>query len=151
MEKPMMYNTISYLLVQISKEHRNKGNQLLAKHDLHAGQELFLKHVLCRQGITLAELTENLEVTPATVTRMAERLEKKGFICKTRCSSDQRQIRVYLTDKGQNAATEIMEHYWNQLENQMVENLSIEEKILLKRLLMQVLDNICTGGKQLAG
>ena len=77
MNKPMMCSTISHLLVQICKVHRNKGNQMLAAYNLHAGQEHFLAQLLCGGQMTMNELTENLDVTPATVTRMAERLEKK--------------------------------------------------------------------------
>ena len=137
-----MCSTISHLLVQISKAHRNKGNQMLACYDLHAGQEIFLQQVLCRQGITMNELTDNMEVTPATVTRMAERLEKKGFLNKEKCATDQRVVQVYLTDKGEEAAKHITEQTWNKLENQIVKNLSMEERMLLKRLLMQVLENL---------
>src|SRR3954467_12609568 len=113
MNKPLMCSTISHLLVQISKAHRNKGNQMLACYDLHAGQEIFLQQVLCRQGITMNELTDNMEVTPATVTRMAERLEKKGFLNKEKCSTDQRVVQVYLTEKGEEAAKHITEQTWN--------------------------------------
>lgn len=137
-----MCSTISHLLVQISKAHRNKGNQMLACYDLHAGQEIFLQQVLCRQGITMNELTDNMEVTPATVTRMAERLEKKEFVRKEKSATDQRVVQVFLTEKGEEAAKHITEQTWNRLEQQIVKNLSTEERMLLKRLLMQVLENL---------
>ncbi|QHS63420.1 MarR family winged helix-turn-helix transcriptional regulator [Chitinophaga agri] len=142
MNRPLMCSTISHLLQQISKVHRNKGNQLLAAYNLHAGQEQFLATVLCGGAMTMNELTENLEVTPATVTRMAERLEKNGFLNKEKCCNDQRVVRVSLTEKGTEAATQIIDTTWNKLEQQMVRNMSMEEKILLRRLLMQVLENI---------
>lgn len=115
---------------------------MLACYQLHAGQEIFLQQVLQRKGITLNELTENMEVAPATVTRMAERLEKNGFLKKEKCTFDQRVVQVYLTEKGEDAATQITEKAWNLLEQQIVKNLSLEERMLLKRLLMQVLENL---------
>ncbi|PWV46183.1 MarR family winged helix-turn-helix transcriptional regulator [Chitinophaga sp. S165] len=142
MNRPMMCSTISHLLVQICKVHRNKGNQMLAAYNLHAGQEHFLAQVLCGGAMTMNELTENLDVTPATVTRMAERLEKNGFLTKEKCCSDQRVVRVKLTEKGTEAATKIIDTTWNKLEQQIVKNMSTEEKVLLRRLLMQVLENI---------
>ncbi|ACU60260.1 MarR family winged helix-turn-helix transcriptional regulator [Chitinophaga pinensis] len=142
MNRPMMCSTISHLLTQICKVHRNKGNQMLAAHQLHAGQEHFLAQLLCGGPMTMNELTENLEVTPATVTRTAERLEKNGFLTKEKCNNDQRVVRVSLTDKGKEAATDIIDTTWNKLEQQMVKNMSTEEKVLLRRLLMQVLENI---------
>jgi DNA-binding MarR family transcriptional regulator len=137
-----MCSTISHLLVQISKAHRNKGNQMLSCYNLHAGQEIFLQQVLCQPGITMNELTNDMEVTPATVTRMAERLEKKGFLRKEKHTTDQRVVQVYLTDQGEEAARHITEQTWNRLEQQTVKNLSTEERMLLKRLLMQVLENL---------
>ncbi|WP_089778082.1 MarR family winged helix-turn-helix transcriptional regulator [Chitinophaga sp. YR573] len=142
MNKPLMCSTISHLLVQISKAHRNKGNQMLSCYNLHAGQEIFLQQVLCRQGITMNELTNNMEVTPATVTRMAERLEKKGFLRREKSTNDQRVVQVFLTELGEEAAKYITEQTWNKLEQQTVKNLSMEERMLLKRLLMQVLENL---------
>jgi DNA-binding MarR family transcriptional regulator len=137
-----MCSSIGHLLTQICKMHRQKGNQMLAGYNLHAGQELFLQEVMCRGTMTMNELTDNLEVTPATVTRMAERLEKNGFLTKEKCCNDQRVVRVSLTEKGQEAASDIIETTWNKLEQQIVKNMSTEEKLLLKRLLMQVMDNL---------
>lgn len=137
-----MCSSLGYLLMQICKVHRQKGNQMLAAYNLHAGQELFLQEVLCRGAMTMNELTDNLEVAPATVTRMAERLEKNGFLVKEKCCTDQRVVRVSLTEKGQEAASHITEVTWNKLEEQIAKNMSTEEKVLLKRLLMQVLENL---------
>ena len=115
---------------------------MLAAYNLHAGQEQFLQEVMCNGAMTMNELKDNLEVTPATVTRMAERLEKNGFLTKEKCCTDQRVVRVSLTDKGKEATSQIIDTTWNKLEQQMSKNMSMEEKILLKRLLMQVLDNL---------
>ncbi|ASZ13935.1 MarR family transcriptional regulator [Chitinophaga pendula] len=141
MKKMPMCNTISYLMVQICKAHRNKANELLGMHELHAGQELMLEHVSQQEGITLNELTTEMGVSAVTTTRMVGRLEKNGFLEKVKCSEDQRAIRVYLTDKGKETACEIAKRTWGELEEQMTANLSTEEKVLLKRLLMQVLEN----------
>jgi DNA-binding MarR family transcriptional regulator len=51
-------------------------------------------------------------------------------------------VQVFLTDQGEEAAKYITEQTWNKLEQQTVKNLSMEERMLLKRLLMQVLENL---------
>lgn len=136
-----MCNTISYLMVQICKAHRNKANELLGMHELHAGQELMLEHISQQEGITLNELTTEMGVSAVTTTRMVGRLEKNGFLEKVKCCEDQRAIRVFLTDKGKETACATAKRTWGELEEQMTANLSTEEKVLLKRLLMQVLEN----------
>jgi len=142
MDKLPVTDTVSYLLSRIGKAHRNRANALLASLDLHAGQELLLQHICKCEGVTLNELTGNMCVSAVTVTRMVERLEKNGFLKKERCMADQRSVRVYLTDKGKLAVESITERMWEELEKETVANLNIEERILLKRLLMQVLNNL---------
>ncbi|KAA2239545.1 MarR family transcriptional regulator [Chitinophaga agrisoli] len=142
MNKTPVMDTVSYLLSRIAKAHRNKANALLASLDLHAGQELLLQQICKQEGVTLNELTCDMCVSAVTVTRMVERLEKNGFLKKERCMADQRSVRVYLTEKGKQAVESITEKMWEELEKETVANFSIEERILLKRLLMQVLRNL---------
>ena len=71
-----------------------------------------------------------------------ERLEKNGFLKKERCTADQRSVRVYLTEKGKSAVESITEKMWEELEKETVANMSTEERVLLKRLMMQVLKNL---------
>ncbi len=49
---------------------------------------------------TLAGLAANLEVTPATATRMCDRLVRKGLIHRTHERSDRRAVRLDLTTSG---------------------------------------------------
>jgi DNA-binding MarR family transcriptional regulator len=81
-------------------------------------------------------------VSAVTVTRTVERLEKNGFLKKERCQSDQRAVRVYLTEKGAKAVESVEQKMWEVLERETLDNLSMEERVLLKRLLMQVLSNL---------
>jgi DNA-binding MarR family transcriptional regulator len=49
---------------------------------------------------TLAGLAANLEVTPATATRMCDRLVRKGLIRRTHERGDRRAVRLDLTTSG---------------------------------------------------
>jgi len=142
MNKIPVSETVSYLLSRICKAHRNRANELLATLDLHAGQELLLQQIHQQEGITLNELTCGMCVSAVTVTRTVERLEKNGFLKKIRCMADQRSVRVYLTEKGKKAVESVTEKMWEELEKEIVANLSTEERLLLKRLMMQVLKNL---------
>jgi len=142
MNKIPVSETVSYLITRISKAHRNRANALLASLNLHAGQELLLQQIHRQQGITLNELTCGMCVSAVTVTRTVERLEKNGFLKKERCQADQRAVRVYLTEKGIKAVESVEQKMWEVLEQETVDHLSMEERVLLKRLLMQVLSNL---------
>lgn len=50
----------------------------------------------------MAGLASNLGVTPATATRMCDRLVRKGLIRRTHDRGDRRTVRLNLTPKGRN-------------------------------------------------
>lgn len=134
-------DSIGHLLVQICRAHRNKAQELLAGIELHPGQEFLLLNLDEADGITQTELAERLCVQPATLTRMIDRMEKAGFVERRPDPDDQRVSRVFKT----NAAGELIEpiaRLWSDLEAISFGNLTIEERILLRRLLLQVYDNL---------
>ena len=54
---------------------------------------------------------------------------------------DQRVSRVYVTDKGRNMEDPVLEK-WNQLEQESFGRFSLEEQVLLRRLLLQVYQDL---------
>jgi DNA-binding MarR family transcriptional regulator len=85
-------------------------------------------------------VAENLCVQPATVTRMLDRLVKTGLVKRSTDAGDQRVSRVYLTEKGQQLLPPI-ERAWQELEAISFANLTLEERLLLRRILLQVNEN----------
>ncbi|MDX1460391.1 MAG: MarR family transcriptional regulator [Xanthomonadales bacterium] len=51
-------------------------------------------------GMTCSEIGERTLITKGTLTGVIDRLEKKGLVERTRLHTDQRCIRVSLTDRG---------------------------------------------------
>ncbi|MHB1319270.1 MAG: MarR family winged helix-turn-helix transcriptional regulator, partial [Anaerolineae bacterium] len=91
---------IAHLLPHISRRHFRRVQELLADLGLHRGQPRLLAVLWEREGWAHSELAELLSVTPATITKMAQRMELAGFVTRTPDSVDQRISRVYLTEKG---------------------------------------------------
>ncbi len=144
MEAKPFSETLSALLVQICRAHRNKAQELLSKIDIHPGQEQLLLHLMPQDGRTQTEMAGQLCVQPATVSRMLDRMEKNGLVKCRVDAEDQRISRIYLTEKG----LELMEpvaHAWQALEEITFANLTLEERLLLRRLLLQVSANLNTG------
>jgi DNA-binding MarR family transcriptional regulator len=136
-----MEQTTSHLLVQVCRAHRNKAGELLAAHDLHPGQEFLLYNLWSSDGLTQSELAERLCVQPATLTRMVDRMEKGGWVLRRPDNDDQRVSRIYLTEAGRALEGPIC-GVWSRLEVATAANMTVEERLLLNRLLMQVLDNL---------
>jgi DNA-binding MarR family transcriptional regulator len=133
--------TIGYLLVQVARAHRARAQELLAKHGLHPGQEVLLLHLCDCDGLTHSEIAQLLDVTPATVSKIVDRMEAGGLVRRRADADDQRVSRVYLSADGRRLI-EPSELIWDELERESFANMTAEERISLRRLLMQVLNNL---------
>ena len=80
MTQKLVPETISYLLKQTCRAHRNTAHKLLAEIGLHPGQEMILFRLWQADGLTQSELVEKLCVQPATVTKMLNRMVKNGLV-----------------------------------------------------------------------
>jgi len=139
-EKPML-QTIAYLMVQVCRAHRNQASVVLAELGLHIGQEILLMHLWENDGLIQSELALLMEVEPPTLTKMLHRMEKVGLLERSRDEQDARSYRIYLTDKGR-ALFEPVTHVWNVQENRILTDLTLEEQLLFRRLLLQVRSNL---------
>ncbi|MCA9869109.1 MAG: MarR family transcriptional regulator [Anaerolineae bacterium] len=137
--------TIGYLIVQLSKAHRNAAAEKLAPLGLYPGQEMLLCEISREDGLTQGELAVRLGVQPATVSKMLSRMDAAGLVSGCRDASDGRITRLHLTEEGE-AVHDSIDEVWNDLERRTLVNFTLEERILLRRLLMQVIDNL--GGQR---
>jgi DNA-binding MarR family transcriptional regulator len=133
--------TIGYLLVQVARAHRARAQALLAEHGLHPGQEVLLLQLCDCDGLTQSEIAQLLDVTPATVSKIVDRMEAGELVRRRSDADDQRVSRVYLSAEGRKLI-EPSELVWGKLERESFATLTAEERISLRRLLMQVLKNL---------
>ncbi|MEA4908544.1 MAG: MarR family transcriptional regulator [Chloroflexi bacterium] len=96
----MTDKALGLLLFQVSRAHHNLASQVFEQLGLHRGQPPVLFELGRQDGITQSELAERMEVRPATLTNMLQRMEAAGFITRCRDQADSRVSRVYLTQAG---------------------------------------------------
>jgi DNA-binding MarR family transcriptional regulator len=132
---------VSSQIVQVARAHRSRAAELLGKLGLHPGQEMILFQLQQQDGQTLSQLAERLGVQPPTVTKMVTRMEASGHLERRSSPRDNRITQVFLTRQARNALSEV-DRVWAQLESETIAGLSLEERLLLRRLLMQVADNL---------
>lgn len=58
-------------------------------------------------GSTVSELGRALDLDTGTLSPILQRLQRDGFICKTRSGSDERSVHVFSTDKGFELAAQV--------------------------------------------
>ena len=133
--------TTTYLMVRIAKAQRSLVSIALKPMDLHIGQERLLMELWQRDGLTQTELSERLCIEPPTLTKMLSRLEKTELLEKRKDLEDARIFRIYLTMKGR-SFQEPITNLWLELEEKILANFSLEERMLYRRFLMQIHENI---------
>ena len=136
--------TVSFPLVMLIKVHWLLASDLLAELDLYPGQELLLMAVAREEGIAQGDLGDYLNVEPPTVARSLQRLERAGLVERRLDPHDGRVLRVYLTAESRALRGKIAA-IWQELNNRMLKGVSGVEQAFLRRLLVQLRDNISQG------
>ena len=88
-----------------------------------------------------AELARRLAVEPPTVTNMVRRLEALGLLGRRGDATDARLVRVYLNPKG-HALEGPLRELWQSCVERLVAGLSLEERLLMRRLLLHMRANV---------
>jgi MarR family transcriptional regulator, organic hydroperoxide resistance regulator len=141
MSKPDRPDSIDFILINVCHLHRTRAHQLLEALGLYQGQPPVLRALWQQEGLTQREIAQQLKIAPATVTKMLQRMEKTGFIQRRSDPDDQRVTRVYLTDAGRDVQSAV-EEVFQTLEAETFANLTLEERLLLRRLLLQLRQNL---------
>ncbi len=138
-----MQETISYLLAQVCKAHRAAANVGLSEAGLYVGQEMMLYSLWNECGLTQSDLAKQLCVEAPTVTKMLQRMERAELIERCVDTEDGRVSRVHITEKGR-ALKGTIEQAWQTLEAKTLAGFTLEERLLLRRMLMHMYENLAT-------
>ena len=130
-----------YLIARACQGHRKKAGEFLAALNLHVGQEMLLLQLWNRDGLMQSELARFMGIEPATVTRIIDRMTSSGWVERRKDSEDRRVSRVYLTPDGR-ALQQPVQAAWQKLEELSMANFRIEERVLFRRFLAQLVSNL---------
>ncbi len=97
--------------------------------------------IISRGGAaTAANLARELNTDTGAMTRMLDRLEAKGLLCRTRSNSDRRVVELTLTDAGRSAVDRIPFNL-SRAYNAQLAGFTAAEFTLLKDLLRRLIQN----------
>jgi DNA-binding MarR family transcriptional regulator len=82
----------------------------------------------------MSDLASVLESPLSTITRMVDRLERKGLIERFRCEKDRRIVLVRYTDQGQMLRDCFLQHHF-EMARRILEPLSLGEREILLELM----------------
>lgn len=92
-----------------------RSKQLSKDVGLTGPQLLVLQNIEAKPGIMVREIADSLNLSPATITNILDRLENRELASRIRSNQDKRKVGVYLTDAGkaalENAPRPLQEHF----------------------------------------
>ena len=109
-----------------------------------AGEDLTFSHwvvLMClRDGLatTCADIARHMSYDSGATTRLVDQLEKRGFVTRSRSTTDRRVVHLALTSEGKavtRALTPTTMNFWNE----MLDGFSHAESAMLVELLSRLL------------
>ena len=88
----------------------------LSKHvGLTGPQLLVMQNIQERPGIMVREIADSINLSPATITNILDRLEARDLATRIRSTQDKRKVGVFLTERGKAAVVDaprpLQEHF----------------------------------------
>ena len=128
---------IIFLLAKAYQKAYGNFKRHLLPHGLTPVQHLILETLWKEEGLSPGEIGKRLVLDRPTLSGVLERMAEKGWVVKTPDDDDKRFIRIYLTDMARDLKPLLFKK--RKLANkEILSGLSLEEKVLLKRLLRDV-------------
>lgn len=124
-----------------SQALRNHIQRILKPFDLTSEQLHILKNIDQQQGRTQSELCGLAGKSPANVTRILDRLEKKQLIVRRVNPDDRRSSLVYLTEPGADLST-VVSLLFQRLSDCIEENIDNNDMAVVIRVLDQIDANL---------
>ena len=130
-----------HLLSKVCGLRHRRMHELLDDLGLYRGQPSMLNLLWAEDGMTHSALAEQLNKSPATITKMVKRMEKAGFVERRSDPRDERLSRVFLTGAGRDIQSAV-EDVWRSFEEQAFAGFSEGELATLRDFLLRLCRNI---------
>lgn len=124
----------------IAKAHQHAQGMLKAQlkaFGLTPVQCLVLESLWSEEGLSVGEVGRRLILDTATLAGVLDRMVTSGWIRREVDTSDARVTRIYLNEKAK-AITEDLEKTIDHSNNELLNDFSLEEKLLFKRFLRDI-------------
>jgi DNA-binding MarR family transcriptional regulator len=133
-------DSVGYLLSRSRTRLAKALDVALAEYDITHAQGSIVLMLSSGKYATAADLARELYIDSASMTRMIDRLEKRGLIVRLPRGDDRRVINLRLSPDGQALAEKLPPVYVDVL-NRSFAGFSSEELDVLKSLLRRFLNN----------
>lgn len=119
----------------------NTARGMYKEFDLNRSQAAILFTLHQRKTLSQRELAQELNMTAPSITSAIQKMEREGYIRRSPDKSDQRVMRLALAERG-SACIESVKEVGVRMDEIIQGGMSLEEKLLFRRLMLQVKDNL---------
>ena len=128
---------IIFLLAKAYQKAHGNFKKKLHAYGLTPIQHLILEALWREDGLSTGDIGKKLVLDGATLSGVLDRLATGGWIVKETDDEDKRMIRIHLTKKGLELRPTLSEER-DQANQDLLAGMTLEEKVLLKRLLKDI-------------
>lgn len=136
-------HTFLYSFNQISILFRNELEKKLIGFGLHYGQVFILISLWKDDGQSQNSIAQNLGISAPTVNKMIKNLVKEDFVKAIRNDKDARIVNIFLQKKSIEIRKNV-EEIWQQIEDDISQNLTETEKLIFSQLLLKTHTSLLT-------
>ena len=128
---------IIFVLAKAYQKAHGNFKRRLHPYGLTPIQHLILEALSEEDGLSARDIGERLVLDRATLSGVLDRMALGGWILKEADPVDKRMQRVCLTDRAKDLKPKLSEER-NQANEDLLRGMTLEEKVLLKRLLRDI-------------
>ena len=125
---------IIFLLAKAYQKAHGEFKKRLQPYGLTPIQYLILETLWAEDGHSAGDIGKLLVLDGATVSGVLDRLVAGGWVVKKTDSEDKRVVRIFLSARGRDLKAELSKER-NQVNDDLLQTFTLEESVLLKRLL----------------
>jgi DNA-binding MarR family transcriptional regulator len=126
---------IVFLLAKANQKAQKNLKKRMKSFGLTTVQGLVLGAIFEGNGLTASEIGAHLVLDNATISGVLDRLMDGGWITKQSDENDRRVQRILVTDQASTSLVDALFQVRADANEETLDNLSLEERVLLKRLL----------------
>ena len=128
---------ILFLLAKAYQKAHGDFKKRLYSYGLTPIQHLVLEALWDEDGLSVGDIGKRLVFDGATLSGVLDRLAAGGWVLKQSDTEDKRMLRISLTSKSKDLKPKLSA-VRNETNKELLARFSLEEKVLLKRLLRDI-------------
>ncbi len=138
-----VHEQLTEILHDINRNMGKYARDVLSKHDMPFSLLIISKHIKVEPGITISEMARKTGIAKSHISTQIRKLEERGWVEKRSDASDQRILRLYLSQPGSDELFLLRKKIRQQMNDLLVDIPELRAQELLVDLteLKQAIDN----------